>query len=297
LTAEQARHSPVHAESQQTPSAQKPFTHWLFCVQPTPLPRRQAPAPLQTLVPVQLGESCWLSGMLAQVPTLPGRLQVWHVPLQLLLQQTPSTQLPLVHWLPCAQRIPLLRRHAPEPLHTELPPHVPGSCWKESVLVQVPTLPAMLHAWQVPLHALEQQTPSTQTPAAHWLYCPQGAPWSKRQRPAPLQTLPPAQVPLSGWRAGEKVQIPRLPGTLQAWQVPLHALLQQTPSTQLPPAHWLSAVHAALLASRQAPLPAHALVPTQPGASCWKSGVLVQVPALPGMLHAWQVPAQALLQQ
>jgi hypothetical protein len=41
-----------------------------------------------------------------QVPALPGRLQAWHWSPQPELQQTPSTQLPLVHWVPAVQLMP-----------------------------------------------------------------------------------------------------------------------------------------------------------------------------------------------
>ena len=37
------------------------------------------------------------------------------------------------------------------------------------------------------------------------------------------------------------VQVPRLPATSQAWQVPEQVELQQRPSTQLPELHWLEA--------------------------------------------------------
>jgi hypothetical protein len=43
-------------------------------------------------------------------------------------------------------------------------------------------------------------------------------------------------------------QVPAEPATLQASQAPAQAVLQQTPSTQLPEPHWLAAVHVALLA-------------------------------------------------
>ena len=44
---------------------------------------------------------------------------------------------------------------------------------------------------------------------------------------------------------GTGVQVPREPATLQAWQAPVHALVQQTPSTQLrPEAHCAVLVHA-----------------------------------------------------
>jgi hypothetical protein len=33
------------------------------------------------------------------------------------------------------------------------------------------------------------------------------------------------------------VQVPTLPGTSQAWHWPAQACVQQTPSTQMPPAH------------------------------------------------------------
>jgi hypothetical protein len=34
-----------------------------------------------------------------QAPTLPATSHAWHWPLQAVLQQTPSTQLPFTHWL------------------------------------------------------------------------------------------------------------------------------------------------------------------------------------------------------
>jgi hypothetical protein len=37
--------------------------------------------------------------------------------------------------------------------------------------------------------------------------------------------------------------VPTEPVTLQASQAPPQAVLQQTPSTQLPEPHWLAAVH------------------------------------------------------
>jgi hypothetical protein len=41
------------------------------------------------------------------VPTLPVRLHASHAPLQAVLQQTPSTQLPLPHWLAAVHVPPL----------------------------------------------------------------------------------------------------------------------------------------------------------------------------------------------
>jgi hypothetical protein len=42
----------------------------------------------------------------AQPPALPATLQAWHGPQLALVQQTLSTQLPVVHWLPAPQDAP-----------------------------------------------------------------------------------------------------------------------------------------------------------------------------------------------
>jgi len=39
---------------------------------------------------------------------LPTCAQVWQVPAQPVLQQTPSTQLPLAHWAPAVQAVPFV---------------------------------------------------------------------------------------------------------------------------------------------------------------------------------------------
>ena len=50
-----------------------------------------------------------------QVPTLPAWLQASHDPPHAVLQQTPSTQLPLPHWLEAEHVVPLdsFGTHAP----------------------------------------------------------------------------------------------------------------------------------------------------------------------------------------
>jgi hypothetical protein len=50
-----------------------------------------------------------------------------------------------------------------------------------------------------------------------------------------------SQAPAAAWQtvpAGFAEQVPMLPARLQAPQPPLQALLQHTPSTQKPVAHW-----------------------------------------------------------
>jgi len=63
----------------------------------------------------------------------------------------------------------------------------------------------------------------------------------------PLLAHPPRGSPAP---AATLVQVPRLPATLQAWQVEHVGLPQQTPSTQLPLVHWLALEQAAPAPSR-----------------------------------------------
>ncbi len=87
-----------------------------------------------------------------------------------MLQHTPSTQLPLPHSAASVHAAPLTRLvHAPEPLQSVVPTHSFAGSVPFGMLVHAPRLPATLHAWQRPPHALLQQTPSTQLALEHWL--------------------------------------------------------------------------------------------------------------------------------
>jgi hypothetical protein len=205
-----------------------------------------------------------------QVPSAPlpffVAVQAWQLPVQAVLQQTPSTQLPLRHWLPCEHAWPVVSTQAPAPLQVLVPVQLGASGWPDGTLVQVPRLPGTLHAWQVPLQPELQQTPSTQLPLAHWLSCEQLWPAERRQAPAPLQVSGAVQgvvATRSGWPAGRKAQVPTLPVRLQDMQVPLQLVLQQTPSTQLPERHWLLSEQAWPLPSTHPPAPLQALGATQ----------------------------------
>jgi hypothetical protein len=73
----------------------------------------QAPLPLQAPVSPHGGSAAHCpggalapAGMLAHIPRLPARLHALHVPQLPALQQTPSTQAPLVHSRPAAQASP-----------------------------------------------------------------------------------------------------------------------------------------------------------------------------------------------
>jgi hypothetical protein len=112
------------------------------------------------------------------------------------------------------------------------------------MLVQVPGTPTKLHDWQVPLHAVLQQTPSTQWPLKHWEFPEQICPFTDRQCPAPSHDTCPVQVKgavISG-PAGIGAHAPE-PSTLHAQHAGHAAVAQHTPSTQFPLTHWLPVVH------------------------------------------------------
>jgi hypothetical protein len=70
------------------PAVQDPLAHCWFTVHGWPPARRQWPAPSQVIVPEHTGfMSLLLSGMLVQVPALPGRAHDWQIPLHAVSQQ------------------------------------------------------------------------------------------------------------------------------------------------------------------------------------------------------------------
>jgi hypothetical protein len=218
-------------------------------------------------------------------------LHASHAPSHAPLQHTPSTQKPESQsdaWaqdsplplgplqVPPSQLLPDL--HSAPEAHVasqllapvqKLPPHsLPGSVAGASG-AHVPTLPATLHAMQVPLQATSQQTPSTQYPVAHWLPLLQAVPtppvdathrpathaapshWAslvqgRAQLPWPLQVAVPQPFSTSV-PAGRGAQPPTSPGRLQASHAPVHAPLQHTPSTQKPEAQSDAWAHASPL--------------------------------------------------
>ena len=99
---------------------------------------------------------------------MPGELplQFSHDPLQALLQQTVSAQLPLRHSGPALHDCAIFFLQAPLALQVYAPVQLSGS----SILVtatQVP--PGLEQDWHVPQDATLQQWSSTQNPLLHWL--------------------------------------------------------------------------------------------------------------------------------
>jgi hypothetical protein len=145
------------------------------------------------------------------------------------------------------------------------------SCPELQLLRQVP----VLHSWQAPVQPLLQHLPSTQLPDWHW--------------PPLLQLLPLAscarQVPLMQSR-------PVPPGQLlpeqQGWLLAPQGLQVPLMQSRFPPAQLLPAQQVWPLPPQavQVPLRHSRFVPQLP-VRFW------QVP----VLHSWQSPPQALLQQ
>jgi hypothetical protein len=122
------------------------------------------------------------------------------------------------------------------PPQVPVPGHSSAGSWPAGIGQQVPTWLVTLHASQRPAHAVWQQTPSAQVPLAQVAAPPvQSSPLLSLQAPAASQVRVPVQVSSSAFFTA--VQVPGLPVTLQAWQVPHAAALQQTWSTQLPDRH------------------------------------------------------------
>jgi hypothetical protein len=151
------------------------------------------------------------------------------------------------------------------PVHSN-PPHAGAGVAPAGATLQVPTAPSRLQRSQPAVQGPLQHTPSAQNPEAHSLPAPHAAPstffgphvpaWQKlpalqsasalqeaRQVPVPLQVALP-HSPAGSVRAGRGEQVPASPARLQAWQAPLHALSQHTPSAQAPELHSVPAAQA-----------------------------------------------------
>jgi hypothetical protein len=90
--------------------------------------------------------------------------QLSHPPAQALLQQRPSTQNVVAHWVPAVQVWPFFDLHAPAESQVLFPVQVSPSSMPVTD-VHVPGVPPQV--WQAALHADAQQNPSTQLLLAH----------------------------------------------------------------------------------------------------------------------------------
>ena len=230
---EQAPHGP-QAELQQTPWTQKPELHSADAVHACPVGACGSHTPSKHPYPCaqpafeahdvghvvcvpshayapQLGSPARPSGAAPQVPGDPGTAQLSHAPAQVVLQQYPSTQKPLAQLSEVWQAAPSVARTSHWPLAHQAsaaqsrsvaqavgqvgstPSHSDGLHAGDPALpvgavAQVPLAgaPASVeHTWHAPLHAVEQQTPSTQLPLWHWRGSLHAAPTPVAATPAP----------------------------------------------------------------------------------------------------------------
>ena len=133
----------------------------------------------------------------------------------------------------------------------------------ERMTPHVPLAPdpffAWLHAWQVPLHAVLQQRPSTQKPLEHSAFCVHARPCARSPHwPRPLQLVVPGHSTSGSVPVVTLEHVPFAAPVLaieHAVQVNVQAALQQKPSTQNPLWHCEASVQAAPFAASHAPAP------------------------------------------
>ena len=100
----QARQVPQAVDAQHRPSTHDPDAHSVAAAQVCPDTFLQAPAESHVIVPVQVLSVADLTA--EHVPGVAVRLQATQAPAQASLQQTPSTQLALVHSSAAAHVMP-----------------------------------------------------------------------------------------------------------------------------------------------------------------------------------------------
>jgi hypothetical protein len=116
---------PWQALSQHTPSEQNPLAQAAPEVQAVPLAAAHLPVPSHAVWPEQLPATWVPAAAAVQVPKLPATLHDWQGPAHVAdSQHTPSTQLPLAHWLAKSllQPVPLPK---PVTLYSQVSPRTP----------------------------------------------------------------------------------------------------------------------------------------------------------------------------
>jgi hypothetical protein len=146
---------------------------------------------------------------IVQVPSAvapPTFVHASHAPAHAASQQTPSETKPLAQVAGFVEDCPFFNLQTPLALHVCVPVHVSGSSafWTGT---QEPV--PLVQVWQTPLHAPEQQMPSSQTPEAHSPPKVQTAPFGTSAKTSALEravTLesPPATSTLSEPRSAAR---------------------------------------------------------------------------------------------
>jgi hypothetical protein len=170
----------LHAVAQQTPSAQTPDWHSAPLVHAAPLPSGSVHAPWLHTKPA--AQSAAVAHVVKQAPPLHA-YGAQSVPPEASPHVPDPSQIcafTTVPWQTVApQLVPAAHSsHAPAPLQAPSVPQVDAACCAHSLSGSVPAAIgphtpfapppffAVLHAWQSPVHALLQHTPSAQKPLA-----------------------------------------------------------------------------------------------------------------------------------
>jgi hypothetical protein len=190
---------------------------------------------------------------LVHVPTLLGTLHERHVPVQALPQQTPCSQKPELHSGPPPHAAPI--GFLPQlPLMQLL-----GAMQSASLMQMVrqrPSVPQLNGVHDCPAVVTHMPMPSQRNAdvsvnpvhAISWQTVPAGY-LSHAPVPSHMPVDPQVEAASTGhWSRGSVpscafTHIPTVPWSAQVTHVPVHALLQQTPSAQKPLAHSAAIAH------------------------------------------------------
>ena len=189
-----------------------------------------------------------------------------------------------------------------------------GSASPDETAEQVPSgdepVSALVHAWQVPLQALVQQTPSAQKPLVHWSVAVQACPFGRFPAQAPLwhspltQSASAAQVDALHVVADPQATPPGQPLAAGVEQAP--APLQVPTGVSWPPLQEALPQATVEIAFRQPPLPSQnpswpqVVVPTaqapfdDPPAATGLQAPVAQVMQVPAQVVAQQTPEMQL---
>jgi hypothetical protein len=188
--------------------------------------------PVHTKVP-HAGDPVDPAARFPHTPGASGELQASQAPAQAVLQHTPSTQKPDLHWFPEVHRVPLdgSARHR-TPVHwkpswhsrsvVHLPGHTAalpeqangaqdGTPWLPAgTWVQTPSEPGTSQALHSPTHDELQHTPSVHCPEAHWLAAVHGSAGVSlgSHTPDPLQKYPWLHAASEVHRSGQVADVP-----------------------------------------------------------------------------------------
>jgi hypothetical protein len=213
----QAWHWPLHAWSQQKPSTQCAFAHWLESVQADPSASFETQVPLEQYDPLEQSASTAHDVLQAVAPQANAPHDcVWAAGQEPLPHEAARVSTPALHEAPRHCDVGYAQAFTSTPSHD--PPQAEPSelhacrdpCGAPLTAVHTPTLPGTSQAWHWPLHAVLQQTPSTQLPSTHEFDA--------------LQAPPSA---IFGTHAPELHQSPEMQSESLAHDV-LHALAPQT---------------------------------------------------------------------